>query len=236
MFPYPLFSIIISVFQNYPLIIFQLTNLALSFQANRILELALHLKKMVINLKMDALWLWNIALAGTACGNLLSLIENAYGYPEMKASVEQGSYLETLDRDFVENAPDVEPISGTITKEVDAAKSQTSAPPPKRRKKCLQGPDKVKLARATPMILSTSIHLHQTGVAKGHVLERKGEDGQSIYRCNVSGCEYIMAQFAQACTHMHRKHLGVCVKCHLCDKRSFRSVDIQKHHCVVHWD
>ena len=32
------------------------------------LELALHLEKSVINLKMDALRLWNIALAGTACG------------------------------------------------------------------------------------------------------------------------------------------------------------------------
>ena len=46
------------------------------------LELALHLEKSVINLKMDTLWLWNIALASTACDNLLNLIENAYGYPE----------------------------------------------------------------------------------------------------------------------------------------------------------
>ena len=45
------------------------------FQANHMLELALHLAKLVINLKMDALWLWNIALAGTACGNLLNLTE-----------------------------------------------------------------------------------------------------------------------------------------------------------------
>ena len=44
--------------------------------------------KSVISLKMDALRLWNIALAGTACGNLLSLIENSYGYLERKASVE----------------------------------------------------------------------------------------------------------------------------------------------------
>ena len=74
------------------------------------------------------------------------------------------------------------------------------------------------------------------GVAKNQVLERKGADGQSIYRCNVTGCEYITAQFAQACTHVHHKHLGVCVKCRLCDKRSFRSVDIQKHCCIVHRD
>ena len=55
------------------------------------LELALHLEKSVINLKMDALQLWNIALASTACGNLLNLIENAYGYPKSKANIERGS-------------------------------------------------------------------------------------------------------------------------------------------------
>ena len=40
----------------------------------------------------------------------------------------------------------------------------------------------------------------------------------------------------QACTHVCCKHLGVCVKCKLCDKRSFRSVDIQKHCHIIHRD
>ena len=126
------------------------------------LELALHLEKSVISLKMDALRLWNIALASTTCGNLLSLIENSYGYLEKKASVEQGSYLENYhcDRDFVENAPNVKPSDGTITMEVDVAESQSSAPPPKRRKKCSQGPDKVRLAKVTSIIPSTSVCLH----------------------------------------------------------------------------
>ena len=52
------------------------------------IELALHLEKMVIDLKIDALRMWNVALAGTACGNLLSLTENAYGYPESRQSIE----------------------------------------------------------------------------------------------------------------------------------------------------
>ena len=60
------------------------------FQANWMLELALHLEKTVINLKIDALRMWNVALAGTACGNLLSLIESAYGYPESRQSIEHG--------------------------------------------------------------------------------------------------------------------------------------------------
>ena len=68
-----------------------------SFQANHILELALHLKKTVIDLKMDALKMWNVALAGTVCGNLLSLIENTYEYPESRQSIEKGQYLETVE-------------------------------------------------------------------------------------------------------------------------------------------
>ena len=48
------------------------------------------------------------------------------------------------------------------------------------------------------------------------------------------GCPYSTAQFAQCCTHIHRKHLGVCIKGRLCDHHSFRSVDIQKHLKDVH--
>ena len=67
------------------------------FQANRVLELALHLEKTVINLKIDALRMWNVALAGMACGNLLTLIESAYGYPKSGQSIEHGQYLETVE-------------------------------------------------------------------------------------------------------------------------------------------
>ena len=127
-----------------------------------------------------------------------------------------------VKHDFSENVSDVEQASGIETKEADVAKMHSGAPPSKRRKKSSQGLDKCKLAQATPMTPSTTVRLHQTGVAKNQMSERKGADGQSIYRCNVAGCEYITAQFAQACTHIHHKHLGVCVKCRLFDKRSFR--------------
>ena len=140
---------------------------------------------------MDALWLWNIALASTACGNLLNLIETAYGYPESKASIERGSYLETVEWDFAENISDVELASGTVTKEADVTEMCGEAPPSKRRKTSSQGPDKCKLAQAIPMTPSTTMRFHQMGVAKNQVSERKGADGQSIYRCNVTRCEYI---------------------------------------------
>lgn len=69
----------------------------------------------MIGLKVKALHMWNIILAGTACGNLVSMIENAYGYPENQESIEQGKYLETVDREFTENAPRSEPASSLVT-------------------------------------------------------------------------------------------------------------------------
>ena len=101
------------------------------------------------------------------------------------------------------------------------AEAQGATAPPKKKRKMSQKLDKVKLTKATPITPSITVHLHQTGVTKSQVSECKGKDGQNIYRCNIGGCEYITAQFAQACTHIHRKHLRVCVKCQLCDKYSF---------------
>ena len=92
-------------------------------QANRLLEFTLHLEKSVIELKIDALHMWNIALAGTASGNLLSLIENAYGYPESRESILRGQLLETVKREFTENDPHVEPATSMITKEKDVAEA-----------------------------------------------------------------------------------------------------------------
>ena len=44
---------------------------------------------------------------------------------------------------------------------------------------------------------------------------RASAEGQSIYKCMHPGCPYSTAQFAQCCTHIHRKHLGVCIKCRI---------------------
>ena len=52
------------------------------FQSTRTLELTLSLEAKVICLKQDALHLFNLALAGCACGALVDLFEATYGYPE----------------------------------------------------------------------------------------------------------------------------------------------------------
>ena len=205
-----------------------------SFQANCILELALHLEKTVTDLKMDALKMLNVALAGTACSNLLSLIENAYGYPESRQNIERGQYLETVEWEFVENEPDAEPTKGLTSKEATTAEAASQPPPAKRRKHLPQGPDKCKLQLAMAVTPSTTIHLHQTSMLKKYISERASAEGQSIYKCMDPGCPFSTAQFTQCCTHIHCKHLGVCIKCWLCNHHSFRSVDIQKHLKDVH--
>ena len=134
----------------------------------------------------------------------------------------------------MENEPDAEPAKGLTSKEAATAEA-ASQPPPAKRRKCLpQGPDKCKLQLAIAVTPSTMICLHQTGMPKKYISERASAEGQSIYKCMDPGCPYSTAQFAQCCTHICHKHLGVCIKCHLCDHHSFRSVDIQKHLRDVH--
>ena len=101
------------------------------FQANQVLELALHLKKTVIDLKMDALRMCNVALAGTACGNLLTVIKNAYSYPKSKQSIECGQYLETVEHEFVENELDTELAKGLTSKEAATVEAESQPPPAK---------------------------------------------------------------------------------------------------------
>ena len=134
----------------------------------------------------------------------------------------------------MENEPDAELAKGLTSKEVATAEATSQPPPAKRRKWLSQGPNKCKLQLAATVITSTTICLHQTGVPKRYISERASAEVQSIYKCMDPGCPYSTAQFAQCCTHIHRKHLGVCIKCQLCDHHSFWSVDIQKHLKDVH--
>ena len=101
------------------------------------LELALHLEQKVIKLKQDALWLMNVALAGTACGQILSLFEYAFRYPKSQESKEQGKELEELKCHFNTNNESVEE-GDTISKEqdvADASKQFADAPPRAKRHK-----------------------------------------------------------------------------------------------------
>ena len=98
------------------------SSIIVSLQSTLTLELTLHLEQKVIKLKQDALRLMNVALAGTACGQILSLFEYAFGYPESKESHEWRKELEELERHF---EMDEESLGEefTISKAEDVAKT-----------------------------------------------------------------------------------------------------------------
>ena len=60
---------------------------------------------------------------------------------------------------------------------------------------------------------------------------RMESGGQSIYKCQYDPtlCDYSAAQHGATYTHVRHKHLRVCVKCRLCNKKSFRSSFISTH-------
>ena len=78
-----------------------------------------------------------------------------------------------------------------------------------------------------PIIPSTSVKLSETGVPHSYYSDREASEGQSIYRCLLTKlgtetpCSYYAAQMAAVTTHLHRKHLKLCLKCRLCDKKSY---------------
>ena len=60
----------------------------------------------------------NVALAGTACGQLLSVMEFAFGYPESQESKDRAQQLEELERKF-ESDNDSPADEDAVTKEQD---------------------------------------------------------------------------------------------------------------------
>ena len=89
----------------------------------------------MIRLKQESLQLMTLALAGTACGQLLSLLEFAFGYPESRDSKERGKQLEELERHFLTDEESVDD-EDMITKAQDVENTTTefSAAPPKAKK------------------------------------------------------------------------------------------------------
>ena len=82
------------------------------------MELVLHLESKVIALKQDALRIMNVALAGTACGQLLYVMEFAFGYPESQESKDRAQQLEELEQKF-KSDNDSPADEDAVTKEHD---------------------------------------------------------------------------------------------------------------------
>ena len=76
--------------------------------ANRLLDFSLSMEKTIIELWQSALRTYNIALGGQACGKLLDLLENIFGYPETRASKDFEAALQPYSLLDPEHEPEVE--------------------------------------------------------------------------------------------------------------------------------
>ena len=165
----------------------------------------------------------NITLAGMACGQILTLFEFAFRYPESEESKTRGQQLEELEHHFIDDEPPTE--EDTISKTEDKKEAATQFDPDvPRTKKHRFGQcrdelkDLVPLDKAMPIIPSTSVKLSETGVPRSYYSDREASEGQSIYRCLLTKpgtetpCSYYAAQMAAVTTHLRRKHLKLCLK------------------------
>ena len=137
------------------------------------MELALHLESKVIKLKQDALRLMSIALAGMACGQILTLFEFAFGYPESEESKTRGQQLEELECHFIDDKPPTE--EDTISKTEDEKEAATQFDPdvPHAKKRQFgqcrdELKDLVPLDKAVPIIPSTTVKLSKTRVPRSY--------------------------------------------------------------------
>ena len=163
-------------------------------------------------------------------------------------SKDRAKQLEELERHFETNN-ELPNEGDTISKAHDQqeAEEQFSTaslePKPKKQKfgKCRDElKDLVPLSRAMQIVLSTTVKFSETGVSHQHYSSCTESEGQSIYRCLLKkpgsdvNCTYYTAQMATMCTHICRKHLKVCIKCRLCQKKSYSSTQISLHLKTIH--
>ena len=189
----------------------------------------------------------NIAFAGTACGQILTLFEFAFRYLESEESKTRGQQLEELERHFIDDEPPTE--EHTIFKTEDEKEAATQFDPdvPHAKKwwfgQCRDElKDLVPLDKAVPIIPSTTVKLSKTGVPHSYYSDREASEGQTIYRCLLTEpgtetpCSYYAAQMAAVTTHLLGKHLKLCLKCRLCDKKSYSSNTMSLHLKTAHKD
>ena len=223
--------------------------------ANRLLDFLLSMEQTIIDLRQSALWVYNIALGGQACGKLLHLLENIFGYPETKASKDFEAALQPSSLLDSEEEPEAEMTA--VTGDVEPSGSQATDVEPEQAKhhtlkrqasgsfelpagkgKAFKKSTGVPLRDATAFLVILEKVITMTGISSrdlliGKATKKSGKKGkQSIYRCQY--CGYISEQKAQGATHVRSEHLGHCLQCRLCEYHTYRSVDFKPHLTVKH--
>ena len=190
----------------------------------------------------------NIALADTACSQILTLFEFAFGYPESQESKERGKQLEELKCHFdtdEESRADEDTMSKAGDEKDAVVQFADGAPRAKKQHfgQCRDDlKDLVSVGKAVPIIPSMTIKLSETGVPCVYYSKCEASEGQSIYKCLLKKskmempCMYYSAQMAAMMTHICCKYLKICIKCHLCQKRSYSATTISLHLKTIHRD
>ena len=114
----------------------------------------------------------NVALAGTTCGQLLTLFKFTFRYHENQESKERAKQLEELERHFEtkEESPDERDTVSKAQDQQEVAEqfAATSSEPKLKKQKfskcCDELKDLVPIGRAIPIMPSTTVKLSKTGV------------------------------------------------------------------------
>ena len=67
--------------------------------ANKLLDLSLSMEKVVLDIRQSALRTYNVALGGQACGKMLKLLEDVFGYEESPESISCGEAQTPISTD-----------------------------------------------------------------------------------------------------------------------------------------
>ena len=177
--------------------------------------------------------MYNIALRGQACGKLLDLLENIFGYPKTKASRDFKASLQPHSLLDPEEEPEAEAIRVTgdtrpgcsETQEDPSSKmvkhhslKRPASEPLKRsagKGKAFKKPTGTLIENAVAFLVISEKAIAMTGISEGDLLigkvtKKSGKKGkQSIYRCQH--CGYVTEQKAQGATHVRSEHLGHCL-------------------------
>ena len=82
--------------------------------ANKLLDLSLSIEKIVLDIRQSALRMYNIALGGQACGRMLKILKDIFGYYELPESVQRGETQTPTPSDS-KSETEKGPVSGTPT-------------------------------------------------------------------------------------------------------------------------
>ena len=201
------------------------------FQSLNQLEIAAHIERTVINMRIDSIRTLKSALAGTATSKLTDVLEAVFGVPEEFTPEVEEEEPDEVEEDL--------PAEGAVPKssEVEAGPSTSKgikrkAPVTKTTSKRKQSkPTKAgvcKLEDAAPLYPSQEKGYLHTGVPAEYVSKREGSryTGSAVYICEYSkaqqargnpvpDCDVTCQQKAQVSSHIHQFHLGNCICCYL---------------------